>query len=428
MTHARRLAAALACLLGAAPLPVMALAPEQASLAAPDDESVILASPRWREVVGKLRDVALHPVDEGRLRSACHDALAAAGAAVRYPEEVCLDAAILATGSPGHYFPAGRVAGLLPDGAKREFVGIGLELDRKSAGGPLPIVRAIAGSPAARAHLQPGDLILRVDGHDLLPLTSDGCIEVMRGAAGTPMTLEIERGPSHDRLTIVAVRARIGAVTVKIESLSTDVAAVRLGRFAADTPADLVRRLVGMLHVWPTPPGALLVDLRGNAGGDLDAMREIAGDFADPDTIAVRQLTRAGESALAVSGEPPPTGLPDDARRWLRDVRIAVLVDERTANAAEAFALFLREQRGARILGRQTAGRATTDRMLALADGGVLQVQAGELRSARHVAWQGKGIVPDVELLRDTAGRDAPEAGTEADANLAEAIRLLLAP
>jgi len=418
--------AAFACTLGLAPSLALAqaLPAAPAASSASDDAQAIVASPRWHELVDRLRDTALSPVDEPVMRSACRRALDKGPAPGLTPVDTCLEAALIVADPRAQYFPAPERARLRNE-ARGEFVGIGMELGPKRPGGPLPVVSPLADGPAERAGIQAGDLILRVDGTDFAPLTMPQCVDVMRGRAGTLMVLDIERGPARERLTVRATRERIRVRSVRTERTEPPLVALRIAQFGQDTPAEFSARLAELLRGSGTPPDTLLLDLRGNPGGGLGAMLQVAAPFAGLQATVARLASRREAEPLAPQdyGAVSAT-FPNETTRWLQHARIAVLVDERTANAAEAFALFLREQRGARILGQRTAGVANVDTMMPLGGDAAMRVHTADLRSSRDATWAGAGIAPDVELA--PGGRKTPpDYASAEDTTFAAAMKVL---
>ena len=287
----------------------------------------------------------------------------------------------------------------------------------------------IAGAPGERAGIRPGDLIVGIDGHDTAPLTMEQAVRLLRGPTGSAVRLDIERGPSHDKVSIGALREPIHIMTVRREALTPQVAALRLSQFGTYTPEDLDKQVKEILRAAPTPPDALLVDLRANPGGILDIVVQVAGAFSTDDTVVAHQVSRQGQVLLsAAATKPPHPALSTDARDWLRRVRIAVLVDAGTASGAEALALFLRDRRGARIFGARTFGLARVGQIFTIGDAASIRVQTNELRSSRGIPWEGVGIVPDLLVPAVPPGGRMPEFGSAGDAVFAMALRSLQTP
>jgi C-terminal peptidase prc len=358
-----------------------------------DDEDAVLASAAWNELLRQLREHALDPVDEASLRTACRFGFMLPRPTGWTSTDVCLYMALRSLGRQ-----SGSQTGYLVTAARTAQrtggpVGIGLELGGKRPGGLLHIVSAFHGSTGERAGILPGDRIERIDGHDIVPLTMQQTIDIFKGSEGSVVRVDVVRGPRDERLSITARRERFVLPTVWQEAVGPKVAAVRLSRFGAGTPDEVARWTDTVVHTTSPAPGALLLDLRGNTGGILEAATQVSGLFASDGVVVGYLRKRGGEEAMTPK---PVAGLSPTARDWLLHVRIAVLVDGHTGSAAEALALFLREQRNARIFGAPTSGHAEVLQHFSLEGAGVVDFQDGELLSSRHVAWAAAGIAPDI--------------------------------
>jgi C-terminal processing protease CtpA/Prc len=368
-----------------------------------DEEDAILASPAWADLVGRLREQSSVPVDEPRLRTSCRFGLMLPRPAGWTATDICLYAAMRTLGTlAGYQTTAGRAAQ-----RASQPVGIGLELALKNPGEPLTVLSPFHGASGERAGILPGDRIERIDGHDIVPLTAPQVFEVFKGAEGSVVQLDIARGSAPERLSISAKRERFTLPSLWQEALGPRLAAVRFARLDADTPAELARWVNRVLTTTKPLPGALVVDLRGNWFGQVEAMTRVAGAFSAEGTVVAYERGRSGEVALV---SPPLPEYRPTMHDWLVHVRIAVLVDARTSSTAEALALFLREQRGARIFGVKTAGIENVGRFVPVAEAGTLQIPLGQLRSSKRASWEGQGVVPDDEIVapapRDYALRD----------------------
>lgn len=413
----------------AQPMPATPASDASAAIDDVEDEAAIVASQRWRDLVTRLHDDALRgPANESRMRAACRIGLARPRAAGVSAADACLATALASFDMHARYFPASETAAHRRD-TQRDWVGIGLEVGLKQPQEPLRVAMPAPGAAGERAGIRAGDLIVRIDGQDLAPLSTEDAIALIRGPAGSLIRLDVERGPTRDKLTISARRERVHVPTVQLEGRLSPVAGLRFMQFATDMRQDLAAEVDIIRHTRPTPSGALIVDLRSSQGGVLEAMVQVAAAFSSDDTVVAHLLTRQGDAALtAATSKDAPTAFPAAARDWLVHARIAVLVDEHTTNAAEAFALFLREQRGARILGVRTAGVASVEQILPLGDDASMRVRTGELRSSMRASWEGGGIVADTVLPPSPPGAPVANYGSAKDPAFSAALQLLEAP
>lgn len=330
--------------------------------------------------------------------------------------------------SSSSYFPAAATARNRLEG-DREIIGIGAKLERDAPHGPIRVVLPFAEGPGERAGIRSRDLIVRIDGRGVTPLTMDQAIARIRGPAGSVVRLEIERGPSRKKLSVQVTRERVHVVAVKRLPGTPGVAVLRIIWITDSTVEDLAKRVGEILRSAAPTPDTLVVDLRDCRGGNLDAALQVGGAFSTDGTVVARELTRNGELALtAATSAEPHVAFPVAAREWLARVRIAVLADATTANDAEALAQFLRERRGARIFGQRTYGLAGVRTRVNIGDDVQVRIRTGRLISSQRVAWEGVGLDPDVTLPAPPSDVAAPEFGSAGDTALAVALRYLETP
>lgn len=280
--------------------------------------------------------------------------------------------------------------------------------------GPV-VVYLIENGPAMRAGLRTGDAVLAVDGTPAAGLASSRLAERVRGTPGTSVRLWIERPGEPAPLEIVVVRETVQVALVEARALGqpggATVGYVRLRSFAGPSVAE-VRGALERLR----DEGAALwvLDLRDNPGGDLVTFRRIASSLIREGTLAVT-TDRNGTVAR----------LPADGRAFVPFVQpLAVLVDGRSASAAELLAADLQEYGAARLFGTTTAGCFGTAQAFPLPDGSALWLTVSTLKSGLAERDMHKvGIIPDEEVQRSrsdlAAGRDP---------QLARAVGWLLCP
>ncbi|MGD2105739.1 MAG: S41 family peptidase [Anaerolineae bacterium] len=236
-------------------------------------------------------------------------------------------------------------------------------------------------SPAARAGLTRGDVLLAIDGEPVLPQTSENDIERnLRGQLGTRVEVEVRR-PSGSRLSVGVVRERIEMPSVTWRLETPTVAYVRLTEFTDRTGPELDAALEGARRARAI---SLVLDLRGNKGGLLDPAIEVAGRFLREGDVVVHQTSRTGERRFRA----PPRG----------DVEtpLVLLVDGGTASAAEIVAGALQYHNRALLVGEPTFGKGSVQEICDLSDGSSLHVTAAVwLTPDRRRIAEG-GLTPDV--------------------------------
>ena len=259
--------------------------------------------------------------------------------------------------------------------------GLGIELTRT---GSFFLVRAVAdGSPAAAAAIRPGDLLLEIDGQPLDGADIGAANALIAGPESTQVTLTLrasQRGPRRVTLT----RALFTPPTVFAQRQG-DLLVIRITGFARDTATALAREISR-----PQPPGhpalGLVIDLRGNRGGLLRQAVESAETLVPHGLIA---STAGRDPQAARSYEANGTDL-------VPGLPVVVLVDGRTASAAEVLAAALADQRRAVVVGSATLGKGLVQTILPLPDGGALSLTWSRILAPLGWPLQALGVLPQV--------------------------------
>lgn len=278
----------------------------------------------------------------------------------------------------------------------QEFTGIGAEVE--SVEGDITIVSPFEGSPAEGADLRPRDIIRQADGVDLTGMDVGEAAALVRGPAGTTVTLVIER--EGETFTVEIVRAVINLPSVRGEMLDNGIAYVRLSRFAEKTAAEIETTLTDLMA---QNPSGLILDLRSNPGGSLQTVVEVADQFLPKSIILIEHFGNGEE----INYDATDAGL-------AQDVPMVVLVDEGSASAAEVLAAAIRDNERGTLVGQTTYGKGTVQNWIPLQNNGGLR-----LTIARWLTPAGNwvhltGITPDVSVALPAA--DAPFVDTQLEA------------
>jgi len=303
-------------------------------------------------------------------------------------------------------------------GLSGEFEGIGAELTTSdSAGEPcatispdcrLRVVRVFRESPAMRAGVQPGDVITAVDGSSTLEATIDSVIPQIRGPKGSTVTLDVERDGEALQLSIV--RDVIQSEDVRSEVLADGrVGYLKVEGFRSGTAADLREQLRALID--DARVAALILDLRDDPGGYVDAARRIASEFTGAAPLYWEQS--AGRDPLPI--DPEAGGAATDS-----DVPMVVLVNGGTASASEIVAAALQGNGRAQLVGQTTFGKGTIQEWKELPGAGGYRLSVRKWLAPDQSWIHGTGLTPDVEV----AIPDEPADGV--DYVLDRALELLL--
>ena len=315
------------------------------------------------------------------------------------------------------YLPPSQYGEALDD-LSGEFSGIGAEVGMENLEDPddlesctvvtetcaMVIVAPLEGSPAEEAGLRPGDQVLAIDGESTTGESVSSLVYVVRGEAGTDVTLTIRRGDEEMEITVT--RAVIDLQEVRSELLDDGVGYVRLTTFTARA-TDLVREAINNL----VNQGAtsFVFDLRGNPGGYIDAARGVGSQFIT-----------AGELLFTVeSGEDVQEWRAVDGVLQSADVPVVVLVDAGSASASEIVAAALQDHGRATLVGEPTFGKNTVQVWNELPNGGGLRLTTARWFTPEHNSVAPDGVQPDV-VVAGTEDRTSDE-----DPQLDRAVELL---
>ena len=317
-----------------------------------------------------------------------------------------------------------------------EYVGIGIAVDVER--GRMRVATVQADSPAARAGLQPGDILTSIDGTVLAGLADSEVARRMRGAPGTVAAI----GVTHEGKprTVHITRAALHDATVATRMAAQGLAWIRIAAFGGATGADLaaaLRKLDGK-----APPRGLILDLRNDPGGLIPAAVGVSGAFLAPDTVLFSARGNAPGANATVTVDPRYYRQPGEADvlaglpAWTRTVPLTVLVNGASASAAELVAGALQDQHRATVVGSRTFGKGSIQSVIPLgADSGIKFTVARYFTPNGHEI-QAHGVTPDIAvtpaaaaddelLLReaDLANHLPPSEGTPATAAPAAADR-----
>ena len=263
------------------------------------------------------------------------------------------------------------------------FTGVGIEVRMKE--GRVVIVAPIEGSPAQKAGLQSGDVIVKVDEKDVLGLPLDEVIKKITGSPGTAVSLTILSPKRGQTRTVSLVRAGITIHNVTWSRLpDSHLAALRIAGFSAGVTDELRKALK---EIKKQGLNGAILDLRDNPGGVFDTAVSSTSQFLHGGTVVQVKNNKGVIKRVPVQ----PGGLTPD-------IKLVVLINGGTASAAEIMAGALQDAHRASLVGEKTFGTGTVLEQFKLADGSALLLAIAEwLTPDGRVIWH-KGIMPDVEV------------------------------
>jgi C-terminal peptidase prc len=280
------------------------------------------------------------------------------------------------------------------------FGGLGLQVEM--ADGLLRVVAPIPDTPAARAGLQRGDLIVRFDGEPVTGMELNDAVARMRGQPGTPITLTVRRADLSEELTVLLVRDTIRTQSVRW-NMEGDVLVLRLMRFTGAVSGAL-EKAIDEASATRTPR-AVVLDMRGNGGGLLRQGVMTADAFLNEgDIVSLRGRAAGNQRSWRA-----------DPRERLPGIPMVVLIDGRTASAAELVAAALQENGRATVMGQRSFGKGSVQSILSLGeDKGALRLTTALYHGPSGRTVQRTGVGPDVELVPEAVAA-VTRARREAD-------------
>ncbi len=294
-------------------------------------------------------------------------------------------------------------------GAAGSYPGIGIEVSAEGEG--IKVVRSLADSPAARAGIRGGDVILQIDNEPVGSNVS-AALEQMRGPPGSLVRLTLRRAESAELVSVALERAKVEVHSVSGEMLESGFAYVRIASFSETTRKDF-DKVLRELSTSGSLRGVVL-DVRHNPGGVLEAAVEVADALLDSGNI------------VSATGRTAEANFRMDASRGqlLEGVPLVLLINGASASAAEILAGALKDNGRARLVGRRTYGKGVVQSVLPLADGRALKLTTSRYVTPAGVSIDETGIEPDVLL----PGADVMPIAAREDAEVKLALRTLREP
>ncbi len=281
-----------------------------------------------------------------------------------------------AAGDPYTVFFNKKEAAEFDQDLNGEISGIGAELGKKD--GKLVIMSALDSTPAQKAGLQPNDIIAGVNGEDSSSWSIEKAVSKIRGEKGTTVKLTIVRAGEVSEVSIT--RDTFTDPSVKTEEKG-DIGIIHISRFDKDT-ASLTREAAEKFK----DKKAVVIDLRGNGGGYLDAAQEIASLWLDKGQIVVTER---------VGGEIKQTHTAT-GDNTLKGKKTVVIIDEGSASASEILAGALQDHKVATIVGKKSFGKGSVQNMIELRNGAMLKVTIAKWYTPNGKNIGKHGIEPDV--------------------------------
>ncbi len=278
-------------------------------------------------------------------------------------------------------------------GTKGEFGGLGIEVGMED--GFVKVIGPIDDTPAQRAGIRSGDLIVRLDDTPVKGLSLHDAVKLMRGKPGSGIELTIIRKGVEKPLKITVVRDIIKVASVKGRLLDEQYGYLRISQFQSHTTGDLLKMLKRLEKEAGGSLQGMILDLRNNPGGVLNAAVSVSDAFLKSGLIV---YTQGRESDTQLRFE----AAPDDV---LNGAPMVVLVNEGSASASEIVAGALQDQKRAVIMGTQTFGKGSVQTIIPISDSSAVKLTTARYYTPSGRSIQAEGIKPDIELEEVTVSK-----------------------
>ena len=277
----------------------------------------------------------------------------------------------------------------LQAGTSGEFGGLGIEVGMED--GFVKVIAPIDDTPAQRAGVEAGDLVIRLDDTPVKGMSLAEAVKVMRGEPGTDIVLTIVREGVDRPIRITITRDVIHVTSVRSRPLEPGYGYIRISQFQLRTGESL-REAVGTLREGTGDDGlkGVVLDLRNNPGGVLNAAVSVSDAFLDKGIIVYTD-GRMDDAKLSFSAK---------GSDILDGIPLVVLVNAGSASASEIVAGALQDHRRAVIMGEKTFGKGSVQTILPLGNGSALKLTTARYYTPSGTSIQARGIVPDIALDR----------------------------
>jgi len=299
------------------------------------------------------------------------------------------------------FFPPSD-AQVFNDDINGSFGGVGMDMDQTS-NGDIIVVAPLKGSPAEAAGMHSGDVILAVDGTSTQGMIVDEAVKLIRGPVGTAVTLTVARDGVSKPLTIKIVRDTINIPIINAYARGDGVFVIELYSFSQNS-ADLFRNALRQFFI--SGDTKLILDLRGNPGGYLDAAVNMASYFLPVgDTVVTEDFKGRADNIVHRS-----LGYNVFANKKLS---MAILVDQGSASASEILSGALQQHGVAKLVGTRTFGKGSVQQLVDLGGGAELKVTVARWLTPNGTSISDGGLHPDINATTTVADKAAGKDPTK---------------
>jgi carboxyl-terminal processing protease len=289
-----------------------------------------------------------------------------------------------ALNEPHTQFTEAKIAAITSADLQGSFEGIGATVEMVE--GRLTIVSPIKDSPADKAGLLPGDIVLKVNDTIIQNMDVNQAVTLIRGPKGSTVTLQIQRIKQPAPFAVSIVRDTIRTPFVESRMIEgTSIAYLRLNEFGATAPDEMTAALKQLMAQHPT---GLVFDLRHDGGGFLTVGIDVASQFLKGDQVVMIEKTKDGAAQQ----------LKSKSGGLATNIPMVLLVDSGSASASEIVSAAIKDYGRATIIGTKTYGKGSVQFVNTLKDGSELRVTTAHFFSPKDNAIDGIGVTPDIQI------------------------------
>ncbi len=271
-------------------------------------------------------------------------------------------------------------------GTTGKFGGLGIQVGMED--GFVKVISPIDDTPAFRAGIESGDLIIRLDDKSVKGMTLNDAVKIMRGEPGTDIKLTVIREGADKPLPFTVTRDIISVKSVKSRILEPDYGYIRISNFQSKTARDLVSELSNLKKENKNELKGLVLDLRNNPGGVLSAAADVSDAFIDEGKLVYTQ-GRIANSDFEFNAKPGDI---------MNGSPVVVLINGGSASASEIVAGALQDHKRAVVMGSKSFGKGSVQTIQELRSGGAVKITTARYFTPSGRSIQGEGITPDIIL------------------------------
>lgn len=285
-------------------------------------------------------------------------------------------------------------------GTQGEFGGLGIEVGMED--GFVKVVSPIEDTPAFKAGVKPGDLIVKLDDTPVKGMSLNDAVKRMRGKPGSKIKLTIARKGADKPIIVTLTRAVIKIRSVKFQSLESGYGYVRVTQFQEHTGELLAEALTKLYKDNKEPLKGLILDLRNDPGGLLNGAVAVTAAFVKPDSLVVYTEGRTEDAKMRLTASrenylrPMQLDYMKNLPEGVKQVPMVVLVNSGSASASEIVAGALQDHKRAVVMGTRTFGKGSVQTILPIGNGTAIKLTTARYFTPNGRSIQAKGIEPDI--------------------------------